>query len=322
MAPTRLSAQDAAFIYGEDQRIPLHVGCLGFMEAGPLRDESGAVDIARIRAAISQRLHLFELFRKKIAHIPFDQGRPVWVDDPNFAIEKHVHLTAVPRPGSRRQVLDLMGRLQSSTLDRGKPLWEIYFVDGLGDGDTLAVIARVHHSMIDGTSGVEIGMLLFDLSDEEREIEAPAWEPAAEESPSGLLFDALFDRAGDALRRMGKVVDAVADVRKPVDHAVKFVRAVETFSGEIESLPFNAPVSSRRAFAIASLPLDVVLETKRELGATVNEVGLAAVTGALRRYCGLVGRSCDPRRRLRSPAVSRHRSASSTQRVNREEGPT
>jgi WS/DGAT/MGAT family acyltransferase len=293
MAPTRLSAQDAAFIYGEDQRIPLHVGCLGFMEAGPLRDDSGAVDITRIREAISQRLHLFQLFRKKIAHIPFDQGRPVWVDDPNFAIEKHVHLTAVPRPGSRRQVLDLMGRLQSGTLDRGKPLWEIYFVDGLGDGDTLAVISRVHHSMIDGTSGVEIAMLLFDLSAEERGIEAPAWEPAAEESPSGLLFDALFDRAGDALRRMGKVVDAVADIRKPIDHAVKFVRAVKTLSGEIDSLPFNAPVGSRRAFAVASLPLDVVLETKRALGATVNEVGLAAVTGALRRYCGENGIDAD-----------------------------
>ncbi len=293
MPPTRLSAQDASFIYGEDQRIPLHVGCLGFMEAGPLRDDSGTVDITRIREAISQLLHLFQLFRKKIAHVPFDQGRPVWVDDPNFAIEKHVHLTAVPRPGSRRQVLDLMGRLQSGILDRDKPLWEIYFVDGLADDDTLAVISRVHHAMIDGTTGVEVGMLLFDLSAEGREIEAPAWEPAAEDSPPGLLFDALYDRAGDAVRRIGKVVDAVTDIRKPIDHAVKFARAVEAFSGEIDSFPFNAPVSSRRAFAIASLPLDVVLETKRALGATVNEVGLAAVTGALRRYCGENGIDAD-----------------------------
>jgi diacylglycerol O-acyltransferase len=293
MPPTRLSAQDAAFIYGEDQRIPLHVGCLGFMDAAPLRDDSGAVDIARIRDAISKRLHLFQLFRKKVAHIPFDQGRPVWVDDPNFSIEKHVHLTAVPRPGSRRQVLDLMGRLQSVPLDRDKPLWEIFFVDGVDDGDSLAVIAKIHHSMIDGTTGVEIGMLLFDLSADEQEVDAPVWEPAAEESPSGLLFDALYYRAGDAVRRVGKVVDAVADVRKPVDHAVKFARAVETFAGEIDSLPFNAPVSSRRAFEIASLPLDVVLETKRALGATVNEIGLAAVTGALRRYCGENGIDAD-----------------------------
>ena len=292
MPPTRLSAQDASFIYGEDQRIPLHVGCLGLMEAGSLRDDSGAVDIARIREAISRRLHFFELFRKKIAHIPFDQGRPVWVDDPNFAIEKHVHQTAVPRPGSRRQVLDLMGRLQSGTLDRDKPLWEIFFVDGLAD-DNLAVICKIHHSMIDGATGVEIGALLFDLSAEEQEIEAPAWEPAAEESPPGLLFDALYDRAGDAVRRVGKVVDAVADLRKPVDHALKFARAFETFAGEADSLPFNGPVSSRRAFEIASLPLDVVLETKRALGATVNEVGLAAVTGALRRYCGENGIDAD-----------------------------
>jgi len=293
MPPIRLSAQDAAFIYGEDRRIPLHVGCLGFVEAGPLRDVSGAVDIARIRGAVSKRMHLFELFRKKIAHVPFDQGRPVWVDDPNFAIEKHVHLTAVPRPGSRRQVLDLMGRLQSGTLDRDKPLWEIYFVDGLEDDDTLAVIAKIHHSMIDGTTGVEIGKLLFDLTADELEIEVPAWEPAAEKSPSGLLFDALALRAGDAVSRFGKVVDAVADVSKPVEHAVKFARAVESFAVETDTLPFNAPVGSRRAFEIASVPLDVVLETRRVLGATVNEIGLAAVTGALRRYCGENGIDAD-----------------------------
>jgi diacylglycerol O-acyltransferase len=293
MPPMRLNAQDASFIYGEDQRIPLHVGCLGFMEAGPLRDESGAIDIASLRAAIGSRLHLVPVFRKKIAHVPFDQGRPVWIDDPDFAIEKHVHLTAVPRPGSHRQVLDLMGRLQARVLDRNKPLWEFYFVDGLTDDDSVAVISKVHHAMIDGASGVEMFTLLFDLAPEKRTVDVPAWRPAAEESSVGLLFDALIDRADDAARRVRKVIGAVADVRKPVDHVVKFARAVESFTGDNASLPFNAPVSSRRAFAIASVPLDVVLETKRALGATVNELGLAAVTGALRRYCGETGIDAD-----------------------------
>jgi WS/DGAT/MGAT family acyltransferase len=300
MTSIRLSAQDAAFLYGEDQRIPLHVGCLGFMAAEPLRDDSGAIDIARIRDGISARLHLLPLFRKKIAQVPLDQGRPVWVDDADFAIENHVHLSAVPKPGTRREVLDLMGRLQASALDRNQPLWEIHFVDGLADPDTLAIISKVHHSMIDGTTGVELGLLLFDLTPEGREIVPPPWVPAAEPTTAGLLFDAFHDRAGDATRRVRKVFGALTNVRKPIDHARKFARAVETFSGDFDALPFNARVSSRRAFEVVSVPLDAVLATRRALGATVNEVGLAAITGALRRYCSEHGIDADELGRIRA----------------------
>jgi WS/DGAT/MGAT family acyltransferase len=281
----RLSAQDAAFIYGEDRRIPLHVGCLAFMEAGPLRDADGAIDIQRLRAAIAKRLHLAPLFRKKLTHVPFDQGRPVWVDDPRFAIENHVRVVAVPRPGSRRQVLDLMGRMQSQLLDRDKPLWEICFVDGLENADTMAVVAKVHHAMVDGITGVEIGMLLFDLSAETVAAPAPAWEPESEPSAAGLLLNAFLDRAGDAARRARQLAGAFVDVRTPMEHVVKFAHAVETFSGDLDPLPFNGSVGSRRAFEIASVPLESVLVTRRAFAATVNDIGLAAVTGALRSYC-------------------------------------
>jgi WS/DGAT/MGAT family acyltransferase len=281
----RLSAQDAAFIYGEDRRIPLHVGCLGFMEAGPMRDADGAIDIQRIRASIAGRLHLVPLFRKKLAHVPFDQGRPVWVDDPRFAIENHVGVVAVPRPGSRSQVLDLMGRMQSELLDRDKPLWEICFVDGLEEADTVAVVAKVHHAMVDGTTGVELGMLLFDLSPQASVVDAPTWLPESEPSAGGLLLNAFIDHAADALRRARKLADAFVDVSKPLEHAVKFAHAMGTFSSDFDLLPFNGSVGSRRAFEIASVPLESVLATRRAFAATVNDVGLAAVTGALRSYC-------------------------------------
>jgi WS/DGAT/MGAT family acyltransferase len=285
MNSMRLSAQDAAFIYGEDQRIPLHVGCLCFIEAGPLRGEDGVIDIGRIRAEIARRLHLVPLFRKRLVHVPFDQGRPVWVDDPRFDIANHVHLTAVPQPGSRREVLDLMGRVQAAVLDRNKPLWEICFVDGLDGGDRVAVIAKVHHAMIDGTTGVEIGKLLFDLNPESTPLDVPPWEPSPEPSGVDLLWDAFSHHAADAVRRSRELAGALLDVRKPFEHAYKLAHALAGISADFDPLPFNGRVGSRRAFEFSSVPLDVVLAARKAFGATVNDIGLAAVTGALRGYC-------------------------------------
>jgi WS/DGAT/MGAT family acyltransferase len=285
MTSRRLSALDASFLYGEDQRIPLHVGCLGLMDAAPLRDPQGGVDIARLRAGIQQRLHRVPPFRQRLLEVPLDQGRPLWVDDAAFRIENHVHLTALPGPGTRRQLLDLMGRLQSRLLDRTRPLWELYFVDGLGGGEEIALISKVHHAIIDGTSGVELATLLFDLTPDPPALEAPAWEPEPEPGPAGLLFDALADRANDAVRRSRGLVESLRDLRAPLEGAARFARALESMSGDLDLLPFNDRVGSRRAFETARLPLQQVLDTRKAFGVTVNDVALCAITGALRDYC-------------------------------------
>jgi diacylglycerol O-acyltransferase len=281
----RLSAQDTAFMYGEDQRIPLHVGSMGIMEAAPLRDDDGALDMARLRASIENRLELVPMFRKKFAEVPFDQGRPVWVDDPHFRVENHVHAIALPKPGGRRELLDLMGRLQSTVLDRNAPLWELYFVDGLADEDSVAMIARVHHAMIDGTSGVELATILFDLTPEPMHVEQV--ERAAVSAPSalGLMFGAWRDRAQNALGNVQAVAGAIRNPAKPATHALKFARAMGTLASDFDKLPFNAKVGSRRVFANASVPLEGVLAAKRAFDVKVNDIVLAAVTGALRRYC-------------------------------------
>jgi diacylglycerol O-acyltransferase len=281
----RLSAQDAAFMYGEDQRIPLHVGSMGIMEAAPLRDENGALDMPRLRANIENRLQLVPMFRKKFAEVPFDQGRPVWVDDPNFRVENHVHAIALPKPGGRRELLELMGRVQSSVLDRNAPLWELYFVDGLEDEGSVALIARVHHAMIDGTSGVELASILFDLTPEFVRVDDVEREDVDEPSGLGLLFSAWRDGAQNALRNAEALVGAIRDPAKPAGHALKFVRAMGTLTSDFDKLPFNEKVGSRRAFANASVPLEDVLAAKRALGVKVNDIVLAAVTGALRHYC-------------------------------------
>ena len=281
----RLSAQDAAFMYGEDQRIPLHVGSMGMMEAAPLRDETGALAMPRLRSNIENRLQLVPMFRKKFAEVPFDQGRPVWVDDPNFRIENHVHAIALPKPGGRRELLELMGRLQSTVLDRNAPLWELYFVDGLEDENSVALIARVHHAMIDGTSGVELASILFDLTPEFARVDDAERKAASEPSGLGLVFGAWRDRAQNALRNVEAVAFAIRNPAKPATHALKFVRAMRTLASDFDKLPFNARVGSRRVFANAAVPLDDVLKAKRAFDVKVNDIVLAAVTGALRRYC-------------------------------------
>lgn len=281
----RLSAQDAAFMYGEDQRIPLHVGSMGIMESAPLRDENGALDMARLRANIENRLELVPMFRKKFAEVPFDQGRPVWVDDPQFRIENHVHALALPKPGGRRELLELMGRLQSAVLDRNAPLWELYFVDGLADEGSVAMIARVHHAMIDGTSGVELATILFDLTPEPIRVEPVEREAVSEPSALGLMFGAWRDRAQNAVDNVQAIAGAIRNPAKPANHALKFARAMGTLTSDFDKLPFNASVGSRRVFSNASVPLDDVLAAKRAFGVKVNDVVLAAVTGALRRYC-------------------------------------
>ncbi len=293
MISSRLSAQDASFVFGEDARIPLHVGCLGTMEAAPVRKEDGSIDIERLRAGIAERLHLVPQFRRRLAEVPFDLGRPVWVDDIEFRIENHVHLTALPQPGQHRQLLDLMGRIQSGMLDRSRPLWEFYFVDGLDGGRNLGIITKIHHALIDGTAGVELGMLLFDMTPEPRRFEPAPWQPAPAPGAFELLLDAWSRTTTDAVAFVKATLEAVRKPSKPIEHLRKFSRALETLTSDYDRLPFNHQVSSRRAFETVSLPLEDVLAAKRVVnGATVNDVALAAVAGGLRRY--LNDRGMDP----------------------------
>ena len=299
MTMRRLSAQDAAFIYGESQRIPLHVGALSYIEGAPLRDAHGCLDIARIRASIEKRLHLAPVFRQKLAEVPLDGGRPFWADDPGFRIEHHVHATAVPRPGGRRELLELFSRLQSTMLDRCRPLWEFYFVDGL-EGDEVAVIAKIHHAMVDGSSGVELATLLFDLSPEGAELDTPEWRPLSAPGKLTLAAEAARDHGRDLRRRTGKVARALREPSRPAGSLWKFAQAMRGIATGFDPLPFNAAVGSRRAFETVELPLDDVLAAKRAFGVTVNDVALAAVTAALRGWCEQRGIDPDVARRIKA----------------------
>ncbi len=312
MTMRRLNAQDAAFIYGESPRIPLHIGSLGFIEGAPLRNAQGCLDIARIRDSIEERLHLIPVFRQKLAQVPFDGGRPFWVDDPDFRIEGHVHAIAVPRPGGRRELLELFSRLQATMLDRSRPLWEFNFVDGL-EGDEVAVIVKVHHALIDGSSGVEVAKLLFDVSPDGTPIEPPEWRPAPKPGRLALATRAALDHGRDARRRARKLAGAIRDPARPAGALWKFAQAMWGLASGFDPLPFNAPVGSRRAFETVELPLENVLAAKRAFGVTVNDIALAAVTAALRGWCEHRGINPNQARRIKALCPVDNRTAGDRQ---------
>jgi diacylglycerol O-acyltransferase / wax synthase len=285
MGQTRLSALDATFVYGESQRVPLHVGSLTIVEATPLRNADGVLNIQRLREDVAARLHLIPRFRQRLVEVPFDQGRPVWVDDVRFRIEDHVRLIGLPRPGHREQLFELMAQLQSVQMDRTRPLWEIWYVDGLEDGNNVGVITKIHHCMIDGTSGVEIGTLLYDLQRDGTRLDPPAWQPEAEPSRGELLLAAMTDIARGALDSVRTLVEVVRQPSKTIEQVAGLVKAVECATEEIDTLPFNTRVSSRRSFNGVAVPFEYVLHVRKAFGVKVNDVVLAVLTGALRAYC-------------------------------------
>src|SRR5688500_978131 len=144
----RLTAQDASFLHLESEHQPMHVGSLGIFEGGAFFDETGRFPLDEARRIVASRLHLVPRFRRKLMTVPLNQGRPVWVDDDRFDLAYHVRLTALPRPGNEQQLKALMDRLQSQTLDRRRPLRELWFVEGL-EGDRVAIIQKTHHALVD-----------------------------------------------------------------------------------------------------------------------------------------------------------------------------
>jgi WS/DGAT/MGAT family acyltransferase len=165
----RLSALDASFLAVEDEGTHMHVAAVLLFEAGPLRRPDGGLDIECIREWIAARLHLVPRYRQKLASVPL-AAQPVWVDDLNFNLQYHVRHTCLPPPADERLLKRLAGRIMSQKLDRGKPLWEVWAVEGL-EGDRFALVTKAHHCMVDGISGIDLIATLFSPT---RSVTAPA----------------------------------------------------------------------------------------------------------------------------------------------------
>ena len=269
----------------------MHVaGCSVFLGAAPTYDE--LVD------AIESRLHLVPRYRQRLALVPFGQGRPVWVDDPHFRVHYHVRHTALPRPGGDEELKRLAGRVFSQALDRGRPLWELWLVEGLADG-RFAVLSKTHHALVDGVSGVDIATVLFDTSPDPLPVAPPDHEWVARPLPSRaqLLADALLERAtvpGEVMRGVR------ATLRGPRTVAVRTGKALGSMSAlawtglqAAPPSPFNSRIGPHRRFTWVDADLAQFKGIKNSLGGTVNDVVLAVVAGALGRYMRLHGRATD-----------------------------
>src|SRR5256714_3388304 len=190
----RLTALDASFLHMERLETPMHVGAMSILEGEVFFDAEGHFRIGDVRDLVLSRMPLMPRFRRELMMVPLDQGRPIWVDDDRFDITYHVRLTALPRPGTWEQLVALTTRVQEHLLDRERPLWELWFVEGLEDGH-VAIIQKTHHSLIDGVSGVDVATLLLDATPDFAPPVISEWTPAPAPSALQLLRDTLRERA-------------------------------------------------------------------------------------------------------------------------------
>jgi WS/DGAT/MGAT family acyltransferase len=290
----RLSAQDNMFLLMERPEVHMHVAATLIYEAGPLRTEEGGIDVRRIKRATEAVLHLIPRYRQKLEWIPL-LNHPVWVDDPRFELDYHIRHRALPKPGSRQQLQELAAHIMSKPLDRTKPLWEMWVVEGL-EGDRFAVISKVHHCMIDGSSGVDLAHILLSTSPEREIAEAPAYVPRPEPGGATLLLDevkrtlSLPLHATHGLREFAAEAD---DLRRELEIRARALSEILGWAVQSPSqTPINGPQSPHRRFDWLTTPLARVKAVRRALDCTLNDVVLTTVTGAVRDY--LEHRRVDP----------------------------
>ena len=278
----RLTAIDASFLAQEDESAHMHVGGVAVFE-GPPPPFEDVLDLIR------GRLHLVPRYRQRLAFPPMDTARPVWVDDPDFNILYHVRQTALPSPGDQRQLLRLVSRVFSQQLDRDRPLWEMWMVEGL-EGDRWALLSKTHHALIDGVSGVDLATVLFDLSPEGTEIRHPEepWEPARAPGASTLIASGLLSATRAVVNSVRDVVSTVTNPQYAFDGVRDGVQGLAEFAwagaNPSPDNPLNVPIGPHRHFRVVKANLADFKEIKNSLGGTVNDAVLAVVSGALRTW--------------------------------------
>jgi diacylglycerol O-acyltransferase / wax synthase len=282
MAGDRLTGLDASFLHIEDASSHMHV-------AGVMLFEGPPPPYAELLDAFERRLPLVPRYRQRLAFVPLGQGRPMWVDDPHFNLRYHVRSTALASPGSERQLKDLAGRVFSQQLDRDKPLWEVWLVEGLDD-DRFAILSKTHHALVDGISGVDIISVLFDTSPEPAAPTDPGdrWLPRPLPSRAQLLAEALLERA-TIPAEIGRSAKAV--VRGPRrmagairDAAVGVGAMAWAGLNPAPASPYNKAIGPHRRFTWVRANLSDLKAIKDELGGTVNDVVLSVVSGGLGRH--------------------------------------
>ncbi|MEY3732677.1 MAG: hypothetical protein RL347_36 [Actinomycetota bacterium] len=253
----------------------MHVGSLTLFQEQP-----GVIDHERLVKLIRDRIAYVPRYRQRLREVPGRLASPVWVDDETFDVTFHVRRSALPAPGTLRQLNDLVARIMSRPLDRRHPLWEVYLVEGV-EGNRFALLSKTHQAMVDGVTAVDIGEVILEESDQVRGAPATTWRPARGPSSMELVAGALGDVVGHPTALVDVVRDGIGTVRGALGDAVATVMAAVRPQ---EPNPLSVEVGQQRRFTTVDLRLDDLRTVRGSLGGSINDVALAIVAGGLRSW--------------------------------------
>lgn len=305
MSADRLSPLDASFLHVEDDVSHMHIGAVGIFEGPP-------PPFGEIVSMIEGKLPLVPRYRQVVRFVPFDLGRPVWADDPHFNIDYHLRRTALPAPGGDTELRALVGRVMAQQLDRAKPLWEIWVVEGL-EGGMWAMITKTHHALVDGVAGTDLLAVVLDTSPEPTHGVPDDWHPAPVPSRTRLAIGALADLALSPYEQFRAIRASTRLSRRAISQAGDIVRGLSAYAGLVRPTPvssLNGPLGPHRRYEWASTTVDDVKMIRKGLGGTFNDVVLAAITAGFRELLLSRGESVDRVVRTLVPVSVRARSGS------------
>jgi diacylglycerol O-acyltransferase / wax synthase len=303
----RLSALDSLFLELEDRSAHMHVGAVAIFEGPP-------PPYLDLLALIEARLQHVPRYRQRVMFVPLKQGRPVWVDETQFDLEYHVRHTALPAPGGEAELKKLVGRLFSQALDRDKPLWEMWLVEGLGES-RFAIVSKTHHCMLDGVSGVDLATVLMDRHPDPSPPPAPApWKPRNAPKATDLLVSSIKEQLSNPLRMARQALQPNSEAVKLLGEVFSGLRPfVEVVTmGRAPQSPLNVPIGPHRRFEMVEIPLAKVKAVRAAHGGTVNDVILATVAGALRSWLSARHGPAETDLRVLVPVSMRSRRARGT----------
>ena len=289
-----LPLQDNDFLLWESPTLHMHVSAIQIFDAGPLLTEDGGIDFAAVKRLYGSILHHVPRYRQKIAWVP-DEPQAVWIDDAHFNIDYHMRHIALPQPGDDEQLKRIAADIMERPLDRSRPLWETWVIEGLS-GNRFATIAKTHHCMVDGASGMSLLQHRFSLSAEAAIREAPRFVPRPAPRPAVLRRDARrrrLTRPVRLARNLAAFVSENEDVVGEVGHRLRSLGSLVSMKVKPASeTPINGPIGPHRIFDWLELPLDDLKAVRRARGCSINDVVLATVTGAVREL--MLGRQLSP----------------------------
>lgn len=278
----RLTGLDATFLYLETPTHHMHVAMTMVLDPSTM---PGGYSFPAIKDFIASRMDRIPPFRRRLVSVPFNLHHPVWVEDPEFDIDYHIRRIGAPAPGGRRELGEMAAQIASVPLDRSRPLWEMWVVEGLKQG-RIAVVSKVHHCAIDGASGAELMVHLFDLDPDDAVVDGPPPELPSERIPNDaeLIGHAITSK----VRRSMGLAPLLNETAKSIGRVAKGRRDPEGMVGAVPltapRVPWNGPTSGRRDVGFARVPLATVKAVKTAFGCTVNDVVLALCAGTLRQY--------------------------------------